>query len=64
MITARGERAVVRLPDGTLPCFASPTPAITHRAIVDLGADEEFAREAAIVLGQSLPEGDSGMVVI
>jgi len=32
--------------------------------IVDLGADEEVAREAATVLGQSLPEGDSGMVVI
>ncbi|MBX3394358.1 MAG: CRISPR-associated endonuclease Cas2 [Phycisphaerae bacterium] len=32
--------------------------------IVDLGSNEEAARESAIVLGQSLPEQDSGMVVI
>lgn len=32
--------------------------------IVDLGGNEEAARKAATVLGQSLPEGESGMVVI
>lgn len=32
--------------------------------IVDLGANEESARSAATVLGQSLPEQESGMVVI
>lgn len=32
--------------------------------IVDLGSNEGAAREAAMVVGQSLPEGESGMVVI
>ncbi len=32
--------------------------------IVDLGSNEEAARQAATVLGQSLPEAESGMVVI
>ena len=32
--------------------------------IVDLGADEESAREAATVLGPSLPEQEGGMMVI
>lgn len=32
--------------------------------IVDLGSNEEAAREAATVLGQSLPDQESGMVVI
>lgn len=32
--------------------------------IVDLGSNEAAAREAATVLGQSLPEQESGMVVI
>lgn len=32
--------------------------------ILDLGADEKKAREAATVLGQSLPQADSGVVVI
>jgi CRISPR-associated protein Cas2 len=32
--------------------------------IVDLGSNEEAAREAATVLGQSLPDSESGMVVI
>lgn len=32
--------------------------------IVDLGGNEDAAREAATVVGQSLPEADSGMVVI
>lgn len=32
--------------------------------IVDLGPDEQTARQAATVLGPSLPEADSGMVVV
>jgi CRISPR-associated protein Cas2 len=32
--------------------------------IVDLGSNEEAARESFVVLGQSLPEVESGMVVI
>lgn len=32
--------------------------------IVDLGGNEQAARESATVLGQSLPEAESGMVVI
>ncbi len=32
--------------------------------IVDLGGNEEAAREATTVLGQSLPDAESGMVVI
>jgi CRISPR-associated protein Cas2 len=32
--------------------------------IVDLGADEEKAREAASVIGQPLPEQESGTVVV
>jgi CRISPR-associated protein Cas2 len=32
--------------------------------IVDLGADEDAARDAATVLGPAPPEGDSGVVVI
>lgn len=32
--------------------------------IVDLGSNEESARESATVLGQGLPEQESGMVVI
>jgi hypothetical protein len=32
--------------------------------IVDPGANEEAAREAATVLGQSVPDAESGMVVI
>jgi len=32
--------------------------------IVDLGPNEEEARKAATVLGASLPEPDSGLVVI
>jgi len=32
--------------------------------IVDMGSNEEAARESATVLGPSLPEGESGVVVI
>ena len=32
--------------------------------ILDLGGDEEKAREAAVTLGEAMPEGDRGMVVI
>ena len=32
--------------------------------IIDLGPDEEVARKAATVLGQGLPPGDKGMVVV
>lgn len=32
--------------------------------IVDLGANEDAAREAAATLGPALPEQDAGMVVI
>jgi hypothetical protein len=32
--------------------------------IVDLGPDEVVAREAATVLGASLPKGETGVVVI
>jgi len=32
--------------------------------IVDLGSDEEGARRAATILGQSLPEPDTGTVVV
>jgi len=32
--------------------------------LVDLGADEKKAREAATILGQSLPQADSGVVVV
>jgi hypothetical protein len=32
--------------------------------IVDLGGNEEVARQSAAILGPSLPEADSGMVVV
>ena len=32
--------------------------------ILDLGANEPAARDAATVLGPSLPKGESGMMVI
>lgn len=32
--------------------------------IIDLGSNEDTARDAATVLGQALPEQESGMVVI
>jgi CRISPR-associated protein Cas2 len=32
--------------------------------IVDLGGNEDAARQSAAVLGPSLPEGDSGTVVV
>lgn len=32
--------------------------------IVDLGGDDDAAREAATVVGQQLPEVDSGVIVI
>lgn len=32
--------------------------------IIDLGSNEEAARESAIVLGESLPDQQSGIVVI
>ena len=32
--------------------------------IIDLGADEESARDAVAVLGESLPKMQSGMVVV
>lgn len=32
--------------------------------IVDLGGNEEAARQSAAILGPSLPEADSGMVVV
>lgn len=32
--------------------------------IVDLGSNEEAARESATVLGAALPEGEEGVVVI
>ncbi len=32
--------------------------------IVDLGSDEEGARRAATILGRSLPEPDTGTVVV
>jgi CRISPR-associated protein Cas2 len=32
--------------------------------ILDLGPDEEVAREAAVTLGPGMPEGDRGIVVI
>ena len=32
--------------------------------ILYMGADEEKAREAATVVGQSLPQADSGVVVV
>ncbi len=32
--------------------------------IIDLGADEESAREAVVVLGESLPKAPMGMVVV
>lgn len=32
--------------------------------IIDLGADEQAAREAAVTLGPGLPQQDDGMVVI
>lgn len=32
--------------------------------IVDLGGNEEAARESATVVGQGLPKGDTGVVVI
>jgi CRISPR-associated protein Cas2 len=32
--------------------------------IVDVGPNEQAAREAATVLGPGLPEGESGMVVV
>jgi hypothetical protein len=35
-----------------------------HVMIVDLGPDEEKAREAITVIGTSLPQADRGIVVI
>ncbi len=32
--------------------------------IVDLGSNEEAARQSAAILGPSLPEADNGMVVV
>ena len=32
--------------------------------IIDLGADEESAREAVVVLGESLPRAQTGVVVV
>jgi len=32
--------------------------------IIDLGSDEDLARHAATVLGPSLPQGESGAVVV
>ncbi len=32
--------------------------------IIDLGPDEEVARKGATVLGESLPPGDRGMLVV
>lgn len=32
--------------------------------IIDLGPDEEVARQSATVLGPSLPHGEKGMVVV
>ncbi len=32
--------------------------------IIDLGADEESAREAVTVLGESLPKAQTGVVVV
>lgn len=32
--------------------------------IIDLGPDEDAARAAAVVVGESLPKAESGMVVI
>ncbi len=32
--------------------------------IIDLGADEDRARQAAVVLGPSLPQRDKGIVVV
>lgn len=32
--------------------------------ILDLGTDEERARESATIVGQALPEADQGMVVV
>jgi CRISPR-associated protein Cas2 len=32
--------------------------------IIDLGSDEDLARQAATVLGPSLPRADRGMVVV
>lgn len=32
--------------------------------IVDLGPDEDTARQATVVLGPSLPRGDKGIVVV
>ena len=32
--------------------------------IIDLGSDEALAREAAVVLGPSLPKGDKGILIV
>lgn len=32
--------------------------------IIDLGSNEALARQSAVVLGPSLPTGDTGMVVV
>lgn len=32
--------------------------------IIDLGSNEQAARESAVTIGQSLPKPDSGMVVV
>ena len=32
--------------------------------IIDLGPDEHVAREASTVLGESLPKGETGVVVV
>jgi CRISPR-associated protein Cas2 len=32
--------------------------------IIDLGPDEQSARDAATVLGESLPKGENGVVVV
>ena len=37
---------------------------VDQTMIIDLGPDEEVARQAATVLGPSLPQGDRGIVVV
>jgi hypothetical protein len=32
--------------------------------IIDLGSNEAGARDAAVVLGPSLPKGDKGIVIV
>ena len=37
---------------------------VDQTMIIDLGSDENVARQAATVLGPSLPQADSGVVVV